>query len=81
MCPKREGDVDDSQQLFSASAPPASLSLLGNFEVRRAALVAPSLMKRTCSQAVLIRFGNSNNKLLFMANEFFKKEILFWFVL
>lgn len=34
VCPKREGDVDDSQQLFSASAPPASLSLLGNFEVR-----------------------------------------------
>lgn len=32
VCPKREGDVDDSQQLFSASAPPASLSLLGNFE-------------------------------------------------
>ncbi|KAJ8417120.1 hypothetical protein AAFF_G00283470 [Aldrovandia affinis] len=28
-----EGDVDDSgQQLFSTSAPPASLSLLGNFE-------------------------------------------------
>lgn len=33
VCPKREGYVDDSQQLFSASAPPASLSLLGNFEV------------------------------------------------
>ncbi|XP_017274204.1 protein FAM214A isoform X1 [Kryptolebias marmoratus] len=32
VCPKREGDTDESQQLFSASAPPASLSLLGNFE-------------------------------------------------
>ncbi|KAM3876572.1 atos homolog protein A [Diretmus argenteus] len=29
---KREEDTDDPQQLFSASAPPASLSLLGNFE-------------------------------------------------
>nr|XP_061820441.1 atos homolog protein A-like [Nerophis lumbriciformis] len=27
-----QGEEDDSQQLFSASAPPASLSLLGNFE-------------------------------------------------
>lgn len=33
VCPKREGYADESQQLFSASAPPASLSLLGNFEV------------------------------------------------
>ncbi|XP_056134650.1 atos homolog protein A [Lampris incognitus] len=32
VCPKREEDIDDPQQLFSASAPPASLSLLGNFE-------------------------------------------------
>ncbi|TNN39940.1 Protein FAM214A [Liparis tanakae] len=32
VCPKREGDADESQQLLSASAPPASLSLLGNFE-------------------------------------------------
>uniref|UniRef100_A0A671U2E0 Atos homolog protein A n=1 Tax=Sparus aurata TaxID=8175 RepID=A0A671U2E0_SPAAU len=32
VCPKREGYTDESQQLFSASAPPASLSLLGNFE-------------------------------------------------
>ncbi|KAM3625515.1 uncharacterized protein V6R79_013324 [Siganus canaliculatus] len=32
VCPKREGFTDESQQLFSASAPPASLSLLGNFE-------------------------------------------------
>ncbi|XP_036950913.1 protein FAM214A isoform X2 [Acanthopagrus latus] len=32
VCPKREGYADESQQLFSASAPPASLSLLGNFE-------------------------------------------------
>ncbi|XP_060895707.1 atos homolog protein A isoform X2 [Labrus mixtus] len=32
VCPKREGCTDESQQLFSASAPPASLSLLGNFE-------------------------------------------------
>lgn len=30
--PKRECSSEDSQQLFSASAPPASLSLLGNFE-------------------------------------------------
>ncbi|KAM7406377.1 hypothetical protein PAMP_000756 [Pampus punctatissimus] len=29
---QREGYTDESQQLFSASAPPASLSLLGNFE-------------------------------------------------
>lgn len=29
---KREGTSEDSEQLFSASAPPASLSLLGNFE-------------------------------------------------
>ncbi|XP_028999580.1 atos homolog protein A [Betta splendens] len=32
VCPKREGYTEESQQLFSASAPPASLSLLGNFE-------------------------------------------------
>ncbi|XP_074522015.1 atos homolog protein A [Halichoeres trimaculatus] len=32
VCPKREGYTDESQELFSASAPPASLSLLGNFE-------------------------------------------------
>ncbi|TNM90329.1 hypothetical protein fugu_002618 [Takifugu bimaculatus] len=32
VCPKREGYADESQQQFSASAPPASLSLLGNFE-------------------------------------------------
>uniref|UniRef100_A0A8C3AMB3 Atos homolog protein A n=1 Tax=Cyclopterus lumpus TaxID=8103 RepID=A0A8C3AMB3_CYCLU len=32
VCPKREGYTDESQQLFSVSAPPASLSLLGNFE-------------------------------------------------
>ncbi|KAJ0002034.1 hypothetical protein NQD34_001830 [Periophthalmus magnuspinnatus] len=32
ICPKRECSIEDSQQLFSASAPPASLSLLGNFE-------------------------------------------------
>ncbi|XP_068196042.1 atos homolog protein A isoform X2 [Antennarius striatus] len=32
VCPKGEGYSDESQQLFSASAPPASLSLLGNFE-------------------------------------------------
>ncbi|XP_034091433.1 LOW QUALITY PROTEIN: protein FAM214A [Gymnodraco acuticeps] len=32
VCPNREGYTDESQQLFSASAPPASLSLLGNFE-------------------------------------------------
>uniref|UniRef100_A0A1A8NXU8 Atos homolog protein A n=1 Tax=Nothobranchius pienaari TaxID=704102 RepID=A0A1A8NXU8_9TELE len=32
VCPKREGYADESQQLLSASAPPASLSLLGNFE-------------------------------------------------
>ncbi|XP_068594484.1 atos homolog protein A [Brachionichthys hirsutus] len=31
-CPKGEGYSDESQQLFSASAPLASLSLLGNFE-------------------------------------------------
>ncbi|XP_028812119.1 atos homolog protein A [Denticeps clupeoides] len=32
-CLKREGDTDEPpQQLLSASAPPASLSLLGNFE-------------------------------------------------
>ncbi|KAF3832381.1 hypothetical protein F7725_026046 [Dissostichus mawsoni] len=31
-CVRREGYTDESQQLFSASAPPASLSLLGNFE-------------------------------------------------
>uniref|UniRef100_A0A8C5HWI0 Atos homolog protein A n=2 Tax=Gouania willdenowi TaxID=441366 RepID=A0A8C5HWI0_GOUWI len=30
--PKGEGYTDESQQLFSASAPPANLSLLGNFE-------------------------------------------------
>nr|XP_057944831.1 atos homolog protein A [Doryrhamphus excisus] len=30
VCPK--GEEEDSHQLFSASAPPASLSLLGNFE-------------------------------------------------
>lgn len=34
VCPKREGYTDESLQLFSASAPPASLSLLGNFEVK-----------------------------------------------
>lgn len=33
VCPKTEGYTDESQQQFSASAPPASLSLLGNFEV------------------------------------------------
>ncbi|XP_077443207.1 atos homolog protein A isoform X2 [Stigmatopora argus] len=32
VCPKGEEYTEDSQQLFSASAPPASLSLLGNFE-------------------------------------------------
>ncbi|XP_071780055.1 atos homolog protein A [Centroberyx gerrardi] len=32
VCPKREEDTDEPHQLFSASAPPASLSLLGNFE-------------------------------------------------
>nr|XP_061796736.1 atos homolog protein A-like [Nerophis lumbriciformis] len=32
VCPKGDEYTDDSQQLFSASAPPASLSLLGNFE-------------------------------------------------
>ncbi|XP_058485357.1 atos homolog protein A [Solea solea] len=32
VCPKTEGYTDESQQLFSASAPLASLSLLGNFE-------------------------------------------------
>uniref|UniRef100_I3J387 Atos homolog protein A n=1 Tax=Oreochromis niloticus TaxID=8128 RepID=I3J387_ORENI len=32
VCLKRDGYTDESQQLFSASAPPASLSLLGNFE-------------------------------------------------
>uniref|UniRef100_A0A8C9ZEQ5 Atos homolog protein A n=1 Tax=Sander lucioperca TaxID=283035 RepID=A0A8C9ZEQ5_SANLU len=32
VCLKREGYIDESQQLFIASAPPASLSLLGNFE-------------------------------------------------
>ncbi|KAK7913629.1 hypothetical protein WMY93_013840 [Mugilogobius chulae] len=32
ICPKRECSIEESQQLFSASAPPASLSLLGNFE-------------------------------------------------
>uniref|UniRef100_A0A3Q2GKM6 Atos homolog protein A n=1 Tax=Cyprinodon variegatus TaxID=28743 RepID=A0A3Q2GKM6_CYPVA len=32
VCPKREESADESHQLFSASAPPASLSLLGNFE-------------------------------------------------
>ncbi|XP_062276847.1 atos homolog protein A [Scomber scombrus] len=32
VCPKTEGYTEESQQLFSASAPPASLSLLGNFE-------------------------------------------------
>ncbi|KAM6980574.1 LOW QUALITY PROTEIN: atos homolog protein A [Aplochiton taeniatus] len=32
VCVKREEDTDDPTQLFSASAPPASLSLLGNFE-------------------------------------------------
>lgn len=34
MCPKGDEYTDDAQQLFSASAPPASLSLLGNFEVQ-----------------------------------------------
>lgn len=32
VCPKRDENSDESHQLFSASAPPASLSLLGNFE-------------------------------------------------
>ncbi|XP_061621683.1 atos homolog protein A isoform X1 [Phyllopteryx taeniolatus] len=32
VCPKGDEYTDDSPQLFSASAPPASLSLLGNFE-------------------------------------------------
>ncbi|XP_021165340.2 protein FAM214A isoform X2 [Fundulus heteroclitus] len=32
VCPKRDENIDESHQLFSASAPPASLSLLGNFE-------------------------------------------------
>ncbi|KAM4744683.1 atos homolog protein A isoform 1-T1 [Anableps anableps] len=32
VCPKRDENADESHQLFSASAPPASLSLLGNFE-------------------------------------------------
>ncbi|XP_036390957.1 protein FAM214A-like [Megalops cyprinoides] len=33
VCLNREDDIDESgQQLFSTSAPPASLSLLGNFE-------------------------------------------------
>uniref|UniRef100_A0A3B5MJ31 Atos homolog protein A n=1 Tax=Xiphophorus couchianus TaxID=32473 RepID=A0A3B5MJ31_9TELE len=32
VCPKRDENTDESHQLFSASAPPASLSLLGNFE-------------------------------------------------
>ncbi|KAM8876003.1 atos homolog protein A isoform 1-T1 [Synchiropus picturatus] len=32
VCPKREAYTEESQQLLSASAPPASLSLLGNFE-------------------------------------------------
>ncbi|XP_078801426.1 atos homolog protein A isoform X1 [Oryzias latipes] len=32
VCLKSEGCTDESQQLFSISAPPASLSLLGNFE-------------------------------------------------
>lgn len=32
VCLKREDDTEEAPQLFSASAPPASLSLLGNFE-------------------------------------------------
>lgn len=35
MCPKREGYTEEAEQQFSASAPPASLSLLGNFEVQQ----------------------------------------------
>lgn len=42
VCPKREGYADESQQQFSASAPPASLSLLGNFEVQQTGTVMPS---------------------------------------
>lgn len=44
VCPKRDGYAEESQQQFSASAPPASLSLLGNFEVQQAiAVVMPSV--------------------------------------
>lgn len=43
VCPKRDGYADESQQQFSASAPPASLSLLGNFEVQQAIAVMPSV--------------------------------------
>ncbi|MEQ2213126.1 hypothetical protein XENOCAPTIV_010094 [Xenoophorus captivus] len=32
VCPKGDEGTDESHQLFSTSAPPASLSLLGNFE-------------------------------------------------
>lgn len=35
VCPKRVGHPDECEQQFSASAPPASLSLLGNFEVQQ----------------------------------------------
>lgn len=35
VCPKTEDYADESEQQLSASAPPASLSLLGNFEVEQ----------------------------------------------
>lgn len=42
VCPKTEDYADESEQQFSASAPPASLSLLGNFEVEQTNTAVPS---------------------------------------
>lgn len=42
VCPKTEDYADESEQQFSASAPPASLSLLGNFEVEQTSTAVPS---------------------------------------
>lgn len=50
VCPKREGYTDESEQQFSASAPPASLSLLGNFEVQQTNTIMPSVQPRPQSE-------------------------------
>uniref|UniRef100_A0A8C6NU58 Atos homolog A n=1 Tax=Nothobranchius furzeri TaxID=105023 RepID=A0A8C6NU58_NOTFU len=53
VCPKREGYADESQQLLSASAPPASLSLLGNFEFKTTMYTLVFLARITSAPGVI----------------------------
>lgn len=54
VCPKTEDYADESEQQFSASAPPASLSLLGNFEVEQTNTAMPSAPPGPDSEAPTI---------------------------